>query len=221
MARRTAGAPKNRPTLDRGQVLRTAVALADAEGIEALSMRNLAGALGVQAMSLYNHVDNKDDLLEGIVDLVFLEFEAPAGSGLWRPILRRSAIAAHAALVRHPWVAALSESRMQSGPARLAYYDAILGLLRRSGFSARSAYHANLTLDSYLYGFTLQQTTWPDPSTDDPEFAARLREAMADDTYPHLVEVAAMAADGLDLTHDFEVGLDLVLDGLERLRDAG
>lgn len=205
-------------TLDRERVLLGAVALADADGIEALTMRNLAQALGVKAMSLYNHVDNKDDLLDGIVDMVVAEFERPTGSGAWRPIIRRSAMAAHRALLRHPWVAALSESRLQSGPARLGYYEAMFAVLRGDGFSVRGAYHANLTLDSYLYGFTLQEVSWPVPSSEIPGVAEQFAAAMPADVYPYLKEIATMAGAGLDLASDFEVGLDLVLDGIERLR---
>lgn len=212
---------QRRKTLDREQVLRGAVDFADEHGLGSLSMRRLAKALGVEAMSLYNHVESKDDLLDGMVDVVVAEFESPTGSGSWRPIIRRCAIAAHGALLRHPWVAALSESRMQSGPGRLGYYEAIFGVLRRDGFSVRGAYHANLTLDSYLYGFALQEVNWPTPAAEVPDLVERFMATTPAQAYPHLVEVATLAAQGLDLQHDFEVGLDLVLDGLERLRTDG
>jgi AcrR family transcriptional regulator len=214
-----ASGAERRKTLDRAQVLRGGVDVADAHGLESLSMRKLANALGVEAMSLYNHVANKDDLLDGMVDVVVSEFESPTGSGAWRPIIRRCAIAAHGALLRHPWVAALSESRMQSGPARLGYYESIFSVFRRDGFSVRGAYQANLTLDSYLYGFTLQEVNWPRPSPEVPDLVEQFMATIPADTYPRLVEMATLAAQGLDLADDFEVGLDLVLDGLERLRD--
>lgn len=115
----------------------------------------------------------------------------------------------------------LSESRTTSGPARLGYYEAIFDVLRSDGFSVRGAYLANLTLDSYLYGFTLQEASWPMPSPDSPPFAEQFIAAVPRDRYPHLIEMATMAAEGFDLARDFEVGLDLVLDGLERLRQDG
>ena len=213
------GPNDTRETLNRERVLRGAVAFADEHGIETLSMRKLGAALGVEAMSLYNHVANKDDLLDGIVEQVAIEFEAPADEGDWRTVVRRSAVSQHRVLLQHPWVAALSESRVQSGPARLAYYDALLGVYRRAGFSPRAAYRANLTLDSYIYGFTLQEVSWPEPMDEDGGLADQFVARTPADTYANLVEVARLASDGIDLDADFEAGLDAVLDGLERLRD--
>jgi AcrR family transcriptional regulator len=210
-----------RQTLTRERVLAAAVALADEQGLDALSMRRLGQRLGVEAMSLYNHVANKDDLLDGIVDRVVGEFESPVdddGTG-WRAALWRCAIAAHAALLRHPWSAALAESRPQSGPERLGYYDALLGMLRDAGFSAMAAYQANLILDSYLYGFTLQEVSWPTSSEGPSEMASSFIDRTARDAYPNLMAVAALAADGqVDIAADFEIGLEVILDGLDRLR---
>ena len=218
----TKGRPTGKRTLNRERVLRAALDLADEQGLEALSMRKLGQALGVEAMSLYNHVANKDDLLDGIVDLVVAEFDSPVdtdGQG-WRATLRRCAIAAHAALLRHPWSAALAESRPQSGPERLRYYDALLGLLREAGFSDMAAYRANLVLDSYLYGFTLQEVSWPAFADEPSEMATAFLDRTAREVYPNMVAVADLAAAGaVDIHADFEVGLDAILDGLERIRE--
>jgi AcrR family transcriptional regulator len=218
MAKPAGSTAAPRGTLNRERVLAGAVAYADANGVETLSMRNLAAALDVKAMSLYNHVANKDDLLDGIVDEVAAELQMPAPDGAWRAVVRRSALAAHEVLLRHPWVAALAESRLRSGPRRLAYYDAILGVFRRGGFSVRAAHRANITLDSYLYGFVLQEVSWPQPSAPPGELAREFLASTPVGTYPYLVEVVSLFEDGIDLPADFEAGLDVVLDGLERLR---
>jgi AcrR family transcriptional regulator len=206
-------------------VLQAAVEMADRDGLGSLSMRRLGSSLGVEAMSLYNHVANKDDLLDGIVDLVMDEFVPPrevAGDD-WRATIRRCAIVEHEVLLRHPWVAALAESRPQSGPRRLAYYDALMGFLREAGFSRMGVYRANLMLDSYIYGFVLQEASWPTaswPTTDgQSELAAAYFEQTRREDFPNIVAVAELAMRGeIDLAADFEVGLDVMLDGLERLR---
>lgn len=211
---------RTRRPLDRERVLRAAIELVDARGLEALSMRKLGHALGVEAMSLYNHVSSKDDLLDGIVDLVAGQFEPPHEDLGWKSAIRGCAIEAHEVLLRHPWSAALAESRMQTGPRRMAYLEAVVGTFRRGGFSVRSAYHANLTLDSYVYGFTLQEVSWPVAGDDAPALAAEFVARTDDAAYPHLVEIAALVAEaGFDRRGEFELGLDLILDGLERLRD--
>ena len=216
---RTRGARGRRP-LDRERVLRAAIDLVDEHGLDALSMRKLGQVLGVEAMSLYNHVASKDDLLDGIVDIVTGQFELPREELGWKAAIRGCAIAAHEVLLRHPWSAALAESRMQSGPLRMAYLEAVVGTFRRGGFSVRSAYHANLTLDSYVYGFTLQEVSWPIAGEAVPASAADFVARTDDSTYPHLVEIAALVAEaGFDRRGEFELGLDLILDGLERLRD--
>ena len=214
---------RRRAPLTRERVLEAAVTLADDQGLEALSMRRLGAELDVEAMSLYNHVSDKDDLLDGIVELVVADFESPSplkGED-WRAALRRCAMRAHTALLAHPWSAALAESRPQNGPVRLGYYDTLLGTLRAAGFSDTAAYRANLYLDSYLYGFTLQEVNWPTPASDPSEMAEAFVERTGADEYPNLTAVARLAAeDGIDLAADFEVGLDAVLDALETLRSA-
>ena len=220
---RTRRRSRRRTPLTRARVLEAAVTLADEQGLEALSMRRLGAELDVEAMSLYNHVSDKDDLLDGIVELVVSDFESPSpleGED-WRAALRRCAIRAHEVLLQHPWSAALAESRPQNGPVRLGYYDTLLGTLRAAGFSDTAAYRANLYLDSYLYGFTLQEVNWPTPTSEPGEMASSFIERTPADEYPNLVAVANLAATGhVDAAADFEIGLDAILDALETLRSA-
>ena len=217
---------RNRKPLNRERVLAAAVELADREGLEALSMRRLGAELGVEAMSLYNHVANKDDLLDGIVDAVTAEFDDPRsvpGSD-WRQVIRRCASTEREVLLRHPWTASLAESRARTGPVRLRYYDALLGVLREAGFSQLGAYRANLTIDSYVYGFTLQEVAWEAwPQTDGGGFeaAASFVERTGPDEYSNLSGIAELAAGGgIDIGADFAAGLDVILDSLERMREA-
>jgi AcrR family transcriptional regulator len=206
-------------------VLRAAVALADREGTSALTMRRLGDALGVEAMSLYNHVANKADLLDGMVDLVFAEIELPSTDGDWRAAMRRRAVSTREALNRHRWAIGLMEGRSSHGPANLSLHNAVLGCLRAAGFSLEMTVHAYSVQDSYIYGFALQERDMSSESADD--FAAEAQRQMqayqavlAD--YPHLVEVVGghVAKTGYDYATEFLFGLDLILDGLDRLRDA-
>ena len=216
---------KTRKTLNRERVLQAAVELADRDGLEALSMRRLGAELGVEAMSLYNHVANKDDLLDGIVDMVTTEFEDPrAIDGDWRAVIRRCGLTMHDVLLRHPWTSALAESRAVTGPVRLRYYDSLLSILHEAGFSELGAYRANLTIDSYIYGFTLQEVSWVEwpPESADREW--EMAEAFVDRTdeteFPNLVGIARLSTAGqIDIRKDFEVGLDVILDSLEQIRD--
>ncbi len=208
-----------RGRLNRDQVLRAAVAFADANGIESLTMRKLGVELGIEAMSLYNHVANKVDLLDGMVDCVFAEIELPERGTDWKTAARRRAISAREALSRHRWATGLMESRTSPGPATLRHHDAMLGLLRGAGFSIEMAAHAYSVMDSYIYGFALQETSLP---FDSPESASKTaREIMARfaaGEYPHLSELAVehVLTPGYDYGAEFEYGLDLILDGLER-----
>ncbi|MGY1636123.1 TetR/AcrR family transcriptional regulator C-terminal domain-containing protein [Geodermatophilus sp. SYSU D00742] len=212
----------SRPPLSRERVLAAAVALADAGGVEGLSMRRLGEALGVEAMSLYHHVANKDALLDGMIDVVFAEIELPTGED-WQAAMRRRAISARAALSRHRWAIGLMESRTSPGPATLRQHDAVLGCLRAAGFSVVLAGHAFSAIDSYVYGFALQERGLP---FDTPEETAELAQVMLAafpvDTYPHLHEFTTehVMRPGYDYATEFEFGLDLVLDGLERARSA-
>ncbi len=213
-------AARRRKPLDRDQVLRAAIRLAEEGGLDAVSMRKLGQALRVEAMSLYKHVANKDDILNGIVDLVMSDFEVPAREVDWKTAIRRSAISAHQALLRHPWAGSLIESRPTAGPARLRYLDAVIGVLSAAGFPMPLAIRAIMALDSYTYGFALQELAWPFDLENVPEMAATFTRGVPADEYPNLLAMAEMATSAPSgVPVDFEFGLDLILDGLERLRD--
>jgi AcrR family transcriptional regulator len=216
---RPATAREPRTPLSRERVLRAAVALADRSGIEALTMRRLAQELGVEAMSLYNHIANKDDILDGIIDLVFDEIELPTGEAGWKPAMRQRAISARQALHRHPWATGLMESRRTPGPANIGHHDAVLGILRNAGFPIELAAHAYSLLDSYIYGFALQEASLPFQTPQETaEVAQEIMAAFPADAYPHLAEIATEHAlrPGYDYGDEFLYGLDLILDGLER-----
>ena len=210
-----------RERLNRTRVLRAAVALADQGGFDALSMRKLADQLGVVPMALYKHVADKDELLDGMVDLVFAEVEVPTGVA-WKAAMRVRATSMRDALRRHPWAIGRMETGTP-GPANLRHHNAVLACLRRdAGFSFRTAVHAYSLMDSYIYGFALQERTL---SGDIPAEAKRRRDVVArrhpapEEAYPFLVEVAQQFAEhGYDYTSEFEFGLDLILGGIERLR---
>jgi AcrR family transcriptional regulator len=150
-----------RARLNRDKVVGSAIALADASGIESLSMRKLGGELGVEAMSLYNHVSNKGDLTDAMIDGVFAEIDLPSGETDWRTAMRHRAISVRKVLARHPWATGLMESRTTPGPATLRHHDAVLGILREAGFSIVLAAQASSVLDSYIYGFVLQERNLP------------------------------------------------------------
>lgn len=212
-----------RPRLTLERVVERAVELADQVGIQKLTMRALARALGVEAMSLYYYVANKDALLDRMIDLVFAEIELPPGSGDWRTELHERAHSARAALVRHPWAVGLMDSRSAPGPATLRHHDAVLGCLRAGGFSVVAAAHAYSLLDSYIYGFVLQELSLPfDASQGAASVAADVLALMPSGAYPHLEAVARehMLKPGYSYADEFEVGLGLVLDALERLQGA-
>ena len=205
--------------LSRERVLEAAVVFADANGLAALSMRKLGEALGVEAMSLYNHVPNKDALLDGMVDVVFGEVELPAVGSAWREAMRRRAESARQALRRHPWAIGLMESRTSPGPATLRHHDAVIGTLRAGGFSVAMTAHAFSLLDSYVYGFALQEATLPfETGEQTAELAQQIIEQMPAGEYPHLTELAVehVLQPGYDYGHEFEFGLNLILDGLDR-----
>jgi AcrR family transcriptional regulator len=205
--------------LSRELVLRAALALADKSGIEALSMRNLGQKLGVEAMSLYNHVANKDDILDGIVDLVFGEIALPSEGAAWKPAMRKRAISAHEALLRHPWAPSLMQSRTKPGPATMRHHDSVLGTLRSSGFTLVLAAHAFSVIDGYVYGFALQQINIPLQSREQVAEVGESILRQLGGEYPHLAEMITKHAmkPGYDYAKEFEFGLDLILDGLERL----
>jgi AcrR family transcriptional regulator len=213
----TGAAP--RAPLSRERILDAALRLADRDGIEAVSMRRLGQELRVEAMSLYKHVAGKEDVLDGLADLVMAEVEPPGGAPDWRSAIRRSAISVHAALLRHPWAGVVLESRVHPGPARLRYLDATIGVLRGAGFDLPTVGRAFMALDSHTYGFAFQELAWPYDMADAPELVAATAAGLSADEYPNLLAMAELAMSGPGAVPlDFEFGLDLILDGLERIR---
>jgi AcrR family transcriptional regulator len=211
-----------RTRLSRPLVLRAAVMLADRDGLEGFSMRRLAQELDVVPMALYKHVANKDELLDGMVDIVFDEIESPSLDDDWRSALRRRAISTREALNRHTWAIGLMETR-NPGPANLRNHNAVMGCLREAGFSFKTAIHAYSAQDAYIYGFALQEQTLGFSSPDDAGEAAQRRAQTIDalDAYPYLAEIATeLPATGYDNTAEFAWGLDLILDGLDHHRSA-
>jgi AcrR family transcriptional regulator len=215
--------PNTRRTpLSTARVLAAAVALADESGLAAFSMRGLAQELGVVPMALYKHVANKEALLDGMVDIVFGEIELPSGDLDWRTAMRRRAMSTRAALKRHTWAIGMMESR-HPGPANLRNHNAVMGCLREAGFSFEMAIHAYSAQDAYIYGFALQERDLGFETPRSAGEAAQRRAQMigALDDYPYLVEVATkLPESGYDSAVEFTWGLDLILDGLEQLRDA-
>jgi AcrR family transcriptional regulator len=199
-------------------VIRTALALADQHGLDALSMRRIGQELGVEAMSLYNHVDGKEEILDGIVQIVFEEIELPTPEDAWQEGMRRRATSARQVLLRHPWARGRLEARPHNSSARrLRYFDSVLGALRGAGFSDVLAMRAFAVSDAYIYGSILQELSLP--FNDD----AGLQEVGTDllrqmtEQYPHLTEVTSrVMATGYDRGAEFRAGLDIILQALER-----
>lgn len=219
-ARKPASEMIRRP-LNRKRILRAAMSQADRGGLEDLSMRKLADTLGVAPMALYRHVTGRDDLVDGMIDIVFGEIELPAPGDDWRTAMRRRAIAVRDALARHRWAIGLMESRLHPGPSNLRHHDAVLASLRSGGFSVAMAAHAYSVLDSYIYGFALTRMALPfDASTDMAAMADQMLEPFPAGTYPYLVEFITEHAmrPGYDYADEFTYGLDLILEGLERMR---
>ena len=210
---------KRRVPLTRERVLQAALNLADAKGIDSLSMRNLGEELEVEAMSLYNHVANKDEILDGIVDLVFSQIALPSGRAGWKTAMRKRAISAHEALLRHPWAPSMMQSRSRPGPATLRHHDSVLGSLRNAGFTLVMAAHAVSVIDGYVYGFALQQINIPLQSREQVAAVGESILGQLAGDYPHLAEMITKHAmkPGYDYADEFEFGLGLILDGLERL----
>jgi len=210
-----------RTPLTRQRVLQAAIAFADAHGLEELSMRKLGRVLGVEAMSLYKHVSNKDEILDGIIDLVVTEIELPEIGGNWKTAMRRRSISAHTVLLRHSWATLLIVSRANAGPAALRYGNASLGCLLEAGFSYPMADHAWNAIDNFVYGFTLQQLYFPFQPQQYPEVAKDFLAMLPAGEYPYLNGLAREVMDGHhDGRHDFAFGLDLILAGLDRVRKA-
>jgi AcrR family transcriptional regulator len=217
---------RKRETLSHEGVIDCAISLADSGGILGLSMRNLAQQLGVEAMSLYNHVANKEQMLDGMLERVMAHCYVPKYPGNWQTEVRLHSLSQHGVILKHPWVAALLESR-RAGPSQLATCDAVLGCFRAAGFSIHLAYRSMLTLSSYIYGFVFQEVTWPHSRSELPEAVTQLLPSVSTQELPHVVEmmhyVAQVTADSgtprgpLEYRAEFEFGLDLILNGLTEL----
>lgn len=210
-----------RTPLNRPRVLQAAVALADQDELEAFSMRRLAQELGVVPMALYKHYANKDELVDAMVDSVFAEIEPPSIDNDWRSAMRRRAVSTRAALTRHGWAIGLMETQ-NPGPANLRNHNAVMGALREAGFPFETAIHAYSVQDAYIYGFALLEKTLGFKTPDDAGEAVQRRaevmgDALAD--YPYLAEIVMkLPQSGFDSAVEFVWGLDLILDGLDRLR---
>ncbi len=215
------GNKRERPRLTRERVLQSAMALADESGIQSLSMRKLGEQLGVEAMSIYNHVTNKDDLIDAMVDGVFAEIDLAADERNWRVAMRRRAVSVRQVLKRHPWAVPLMQSRTNPGPRTLGHLNALIGVLRGADFSIVLTAHALSAVDAYVYGFAMQERALPfDTEERSTEVVEHILAAMPTDEWPHLVEFSRdhVLMPGYDFGQEFEWGLDLLLDGLERVR---
>jgi AcrR family transcriptional regulator len=210
----------NREPLTRERILNRALELADESGFEALSMRKLGEALGYEAMSLYRHVSNKGDLLGGMLDLVLAEWELPAAEGEWDDAIRRSAVSVHDSLRRHLWAPSILLTMQGVRPTRLAYMDALLGRLHAAGFDDDATYHAYHVLDGHIFGFSLWERSHSVSAEDLPALAARFAREIPLDFYPHLAEHRDMHLERGPHREvsAFEFGLDLILDGLRKIR---
>lgn len=212
----TGGAP--RTPLDRARIVAAAVELANEHGIAGVTMRAVARGLGVEAMSLYNHVSSRDDLLDGMVDAVFAEIALPPAQSGWREAMDQRAASARAVLLRHPWAVGLLDSRGTPGPATLRHHDAVLGALRAGGFSVAGAARAFSVIDSYLYGFVLQEVSLPFRNQAELDGVADdIIGGLDAEQYPHLLEVITEHAlrPGYDYADEFDVGLSLILGALQ------
>jgi AcrR family transcriptional regulator len=220
MAIQVSDPPPERTPLSRDRVLNAAIAVADAGGLASLTIRSLAQELGVKPMSVYHYVANKDEILDGIVDLVFSEVEIPEVGGEWRSEMRRRASSERQVLGRHPWAIPLLQSRLNPGPSTLRHHDAVIGTLRAAGFSLELTAHAFAMIDAYVYGFALSEDALP---INGPDSVADIADSMmaqyfSPDAYPHLVEFTMkhILKPGYDFGLEFEYGLNVILDGLAR-----
>ena len=219
--KKSAKKPAARQPVTRERALQVACQLADESGIETLTMRRLAEALGIEAMSLYHHVPNKDAILDGMVDMIFEEISLPPTGLDWRSAMRQRAAAVRSVLLRHPWALPIMESRRTPGHATLAHHDAVLGCLRAGGLSLQLTAHAYAVLDSYIYGFIHTELNLPFQSSEQThEVAADIFGSVPEGLYPHLTELTLqhVLKPGYAYSNEFEFGLELILDGLERAR---
>lgn len=219
---RTAKRAQRRIPLTRERVLEAAIKLADQGGLESLSMRKLGQALGVEAMALYYHLANKDEVLDGIVDIVFAEIDLPVIGADWKTAMRQRAISLRDVLSRHRWAIGMMEARRDPGPANLRHHDAVIGNLRAAGFDSAMVAHAYSLLDGYIYGFALTKMNIPFDTPEEVEAVTqRMLEPFPLNEYPNLATFVAehLMRPGYDFEEEFEYGLDVILDGLGRVRD--
>ncbi len=219
MATKAARPAQRREPLTRERVLEAALRLADQGGIEALSMRKLGQELGVEAMAVYYHLANKEEVLDGIVDLVFSEVESPVAGHDWKTAMRRRGISLHDVLSRHRWAIGMMEARQNPGPANLRHHDAVIGNLRAAGFDSAMVAHAYSLLDGYIYGFALTKMNLPFNTPEEVEAVTqRTIQPLPRSLYPNLVAFVEehIMLPGYAFTDEFEYGLDVILDGIER-----
>lgn len=204
--------------LSRERIIDAAARVADRGGMAQVSMRNVAKELGVEAMSLYHHVANKDDLLNGLSDWIFTRIDLPSVHQPWREAMADRAASARSVLTSHPWALGMIESRRSPGPALLRHHDTVLGCLRSNGFSVALAAHAFSAIDAYVYGFVLTELNLPfDPTEGADEMVAEIQASRPMDEYPHLAEMITelIAGGGYAYGDEFDSGLALILNGLE------
>lgn len=207
-----------RPRLSKDAIVQAAITLAGQTSIDALSMRKLADALGVEAMSLYNHVKNKEDLLDSMLDVVVQQMYIPDLNGNWRQEIHRATLSSHQVLVANPWASVLMVSRPSVGLAKLAHFNAIQGCFCTAGLNPQMADKVRIVIDGYLYGSTLQHILYAQTEQDRPERAAQFLPHLSVEQYPHSYALVKIVADGLyDGKHDFEFGLNLLLDGIQHI----
>ncbi|WP_199180926.1 MULTISPECIES: TetR/AcrR family transcriptional regulator [unclassified Cryobacterium] len=222
MAAAREAAPAPRARLNRERVIATAVRLADTEGLGALTMRRLGEDLNVKAMSIYNHVANKDDLINAMADAIFSEIELPSHSDEWKPAIRKRSISFRDVLARHAWATTVRDSGTNPGPGTLRHHDRVIGTFRNGGFSIEKTAHAFSAVDSYIYGFAMQEKSLPFSTPEETAVMAAIMLAqLPTSEYPYLAELTAdhVLKPGYSYGDEFLVGLDLMLDGLETMRD--
>lgn len=213
-----------RSRLSRGRVLAGAVALADQIGIDAFTIRKLAAALEVKPMTIYHHVPNKDAILDGMIDIVFSEIDRPPRNLDWKLAIRQRSVSARTTLARHSWAVPLMESRTSPGEETMRHHEAVLGCFRRGGLSVEMTAHAYALVDSYIYGFAIQEANLPATGGEEmADLAELILDPLPVDEYPYLAELTTehVLQPGYDFRDEFEFGLDLILDGLEAKAEDG
>lgn len=219
MGKKTSSKALRRKPLSTELVMLAALKMADKNGIEALSMRKLAVVLKVEAMSLYNHVASKENILDGLVEMVVTEIDLPSQDGDWRAVMRKRTISAHSALMRHPWATMLVVSRINVGPNMLRYLDATTGCLLQAGFTYPMADHALNAIDAYLYGFTFQKLNFPLDPSEYVAAATQFLPLIPVEKYPYFNGMAQEIIQGRhNGINELEFGLELILEGLEKMR---